>query len=142
MTKCKITKQGQNFLTIDTDYAVIAKCEWRTYDVWGNDKDGWDVNNTFSQGEIELKATLSLHNIPILPLVDGSKPQILPIFSISDGEIKRVLDIKGGFTTDGDDILITINRKSDDKPLAEIRVLGYYVIMINHYHKQYKEVIT
>jgi hypothetical protein len=130
MTKCKITKQGQNFLTIDTDYAVIAKCEWRTYDVWGNDKDGWDVNNTFSQGEIELKATLSLANVPLLPnkLEDiGNVINVIPIFSISDGEIRKVLGIRERFTTDGDDILITINRKRDNKPLAEIIVLDYHL---------------
>lgn len=34
-----------------------------TYDVWGNARDGYEVNDRYSHGEISIKCKLQVHNI-------------------------------------------------------------------------------
>lgn len=39
--------------------------ELRTYDVWGNDRDGYEVNNVFSAGTVELRIPQTRHNVGV-----------------------------------------------------------------------------
>ncbi len=78
-----------------------------TYDVWGNEKDGYEVNNTFSTGTtIELPT------------------------NASDKDIKRALRsyypniMNAKLKIEGDDTLICIDRDTQrcTRPLCELRV--------------------
>jgi hypothetical protein len=114
---------------IKTGHRAIAVCEWRTYDVLGNARDGFEVNDSYNQGEIEIPVELILHNVPSeLPSVGRTgrgNADILLSYEMADKDIRKALDIKCGFETDGDDVHIYINKRSNGKPMAEITILRY-----------------
>ena len=45
--------------------SVLTTWALRTYDVWGNARDGWDVNDVYDGGEIELRIPQTRHNIGV-----------------------------------------------------------------------------
>lgn len=121
---------------VKLDRKVIAVCEWATYDVWGNDEDGYSVNDVYRQGEIEIPGEVTIDNVPRFP---GAKDnyrdftgkgnsfscEMMISFSIPDDEIKKALGITCEFEVDGDDTVYYVNKASNCKPLAEIRILSW-----------------
>lgn len=112
---------------------VVAICSWRTHDVWGNARDGWEVNDSYSQGEIEIPCEVTISNVPRYP---GAKdnyrdypesesfnvPDLMISFTLSDRAIRKALDANCTLEIDGDDRMYYIDRKRDGKPLAELYV--------------------
>lgn len=45
--------------------SVPTTWQIRTYDVWGNARDGWEVNNTWGAGEIELRIPQTRYNVGV-----------------------------------------------------------------------------
>ncbi len=45
--------------------SIPTTWELRTYDVWGNARDGYDVNDVYSAGSIELRIPQTRHNIGV-----------------------------------------------------------------------------
>lgn len=43
--------------------SIATTWELRTYDVWGNASDGWQVNDTFSAGTVELRIPRTRYNV-------------------------------------------------------------------------------
>jgi hypothetical protein len=80
---------------------VAYKLEKRTYDVWGNARDGWEVNDSFASGTF-----------------DSDKP----VKDLTDPEIKEILGIHPNvkIDTDGDEMIVYVNRRRDGYPLGEI----------------------
>lgn len=44
---------------------LITMWSVRTYDVWGNARDGWNVNDSWSAGEVELRIPKTRYNIGV-----------------------------------------------------------------------------
>ena len=82
---------------IEGEDPIVDKYTLYTYDVWGNARDGFEVNNRYHRADdIEL---------PECP---------------SDKDIRKALGIKVAIETDGDDMTIYVNRASNGKPLCEL----------------------
>lgn len=45
--------------------SILTRWSLRTYDVWGNAKDGYEVNDTYSAGEVELRIPQTRYNIGV-----------------------------------------------------------------------------
>lgn len=92
--------------TIDTTWDVY------TYDVWGNRKDGFEVNDSFSRGEISLKLKPVKNNVGTWLEFTSAAP--------TDRQLQRVFNTKAKLRVDGDDTIVYVNRESDDYPLGEL----------------------
>lgn len=84
----------------------------RIYDVWGNAKDGWEVNNSFSAGEVTLRLAVEYHNVGTPQEFAGAYP--------TDRQIKKVFGVRCHIDTDGDDLHITVDRARDSYPIGEM----------------------
>lgn len=96
-----------------------VKTVWEiaTYDVWGNAEDGYDVNDVYRQGETEIDCKIELNN-PGTPFEFKSA-------SPSDSQIREVFGIKCSIETDGDDMVIYVNRSRDSYPIGELRCISH-----------------
>ena len=95
--------------TIDTTWTC-----W-TYDVWGNARDGYDVNDrSCFDREYHLTLTVETHNV--------GTPHEFTSASPTDQQIRDVFGIHR-FTkieTEGDDLNITVSRARDGYPIGEL----------------------
>ena len=99
--------------------AKTVRTTWdlRTYDVWGNAKDGYEVNDTFGAGSVELRLKVELCN--------AGTPQEFTSAYPSAGQVQRVLGTRAGLSLDGDDTCIYVNRERDSYPLAELHCTSH-----------------
>jgi hypothetical protein len=99
--------------TIETSW------ELRTYDVWGNARDGYDVNDSFVVNR----------NYPMtLDVVVNNKGTAQEFKSAypSDKQIRQALDLTGiKLSLDGDNTTIYINRERDGYPLGELSCVSH-----------------
>ena len=96
------------------------KTEWElaTYDVWGNARDGYDVNDVYRQGSETLVLTVNTYN--------QGTPQEFESASPTDRQIRRVFGLgKIQLDTDGDDLYIAVNRARDGYPIGEMRCVSH-----------------
>lgn len=78
-----------------------------TYDVWGNSKDGYDINNTFRTNIVlELKPNFSDKEL---------------IKQLNKHYFSRKHQARS-FLIDGDDQFITVNSAKDYYPICELRL--------------------
>jgi len=104
-----MTKQNSKRRVIKTVWEV------RTYDVWGNAKDGYEVNDLFIvHRAYELE-------IPVETANPGTK-QAFNYAYPTDKQIRQALDIKPKFRLDidGDDMHLYVNLARDGYPLGEM----------------------
>jgi hypothetical protein len=96
--------------------------EWQvsTYDVWGNARDGYEVNDVYRHGTIEIEIPIELNNADI---------PAHRFFSAhpTDKQIREALNIKSRvrLEIDGDDCYITVNSASTGYPLGELRLVSH-----------------
>ena len=92
--------------------------EIRTYDVWGNAEDGYEVNNVFSAGKVTLDVPVKVYN-------EGT-PQQFESPEITDDQIRQALGLRRNFPieTDGDDTIIYVNSERTGKPLGELFLIA------------------
>ena len=95
--------------------AGSIKTAWslRTYDVWGNSKDGYEVNDSYDAGEVELYIPVTRYNV--------GTPQEFKSASPSDRQIKRAFGVNCRISTDGNDMHITVDRERDGYPIGEMQ---------------------
>lgn len=99
---------------------IITYWQLFTYDVWGNEDDGFEVNDRFAyNGKCELELQVTHNNI--------FTPQAFLSASPTDKQIKKAFGIRGScdITTSGDDLNIYINRASDNYPLGEMSCISH-----------------
>ena len=93
--------------TIDTRW------ECWTYDVWGNAREGYNVNDRTCFGrDAELTLAVVVNN--------PGTPQAFESAAPTDRQIRRLFGLTVKFTTDGDDVSITIERERDGYPIGEM----------------------
>ncbi len=89
----------------------------RTYDVWGNAKDGYEVNDSYSAGELEIRIPRTRYNV-------GTPQEFISAFP-SDRQIKRAFSVTCRIETDGDDLTVYVNRKRDGYPIGEMHCTSH-----------------
>ena len=92
--------------------------ELRSYDVWGNAKDGYDVNDSFPQGSVDIRLDVQFNNA-------GTEHEFISA-SPSDSQIRRAMGL-GRYRIDtlGDDLTIYVNRARDGYPLGEMHCTSH-----------------
>lgn len=84
-----------------------------TYDVWGNARDGYDVNDRCCiDRECELALTVETHNA-------GTEREFKSAFP-SDKQIRRAFGVRCRIETDGDAENIYVHRERDRYPIGEL----------------------
>ena len=97
---------------------VETAWELRTYDVWGNAKDGYVVNDTRRVGEVTIRCTVERNN--------ADTPQEFLSAYPSDSQIRRALNLRRvRLELDGDDSTIYVNRAKDGYPLGEMHCTSH-----------------
>ena len=92
---------------------VTTTWEVSTYDVWGNARDGFDVNDRYRHGEITLRLKIQLNNVGTANEFESAYP--------SDSQIRQALGLgRYRIDTDGDDLSIYVNRTSNGYPEGEL----------------------
>lgn len=97
--------------TVNTIWEII------TYDVWGNARDGFEVNDCYRQGETTIECTVERNN--------PGTPQEFESASPTDSQIREVFGLKCSIETDGDDMVIYVNRAKDNYPIGELRCISH-----------------
>jgi hypothetical protein len=97
-----------------TTKRTTIKTIWnmRTYDVWGNAKDGYDVNDSYSHGNVTLYLTPETHNV--------GTPQEFTSAYPSDKQLRSVFGVRCQIECDGDDQTIYVKRARDWYPIGEL----------------------
>lgn len=88
--------------------------ELRTYDVWGNPKDGFEVNDCcVIDRRFELRLSVTVYNVGSDQEFRGASP--------SDAQIRRAFGLTNiQLETDGDDLTVYVNRARDGYPIGEM----------------------
>ena len=98
---------------------LITTWQLVTYDVWGNARDGWEVNQAFQSGEYELEASLELHN-------NGRYGSEFIAATVSDHELRKKLGLRRFIDSGmGDDVTLYIEDSRNSKPLCELRCTSH-----------------
>lgn len=84
----------------------------RTYDVWGNARDGYEVNDNYDAGEVELRIPQTRYNV-------GRASEFIGAFP-SDRQIKRAFGVNCRISIDGDDLTVYVEREKDGYPIGEM----------------------
>lgn len=93
---------------------IASTWELRSYDVWGNARDGFEVNDShvFAR-DVPLRLTVETFNPGTPHEFQGATP--------SDAQIRRLFDCaRVKLDTDGDDVHIYITRRRDGFPIGEM----------------------
>ena len=99
--------------TIETSW------ELRTYDVWGNSKDGYDVNDSFV---VDRNYSMTL----AVTVNNQGTPQEFLSASPSNRQIRKALDLRSiQLDLDGDDLIIYVNRASNGYPCGELHCVSH-----------------
>lgn len=94
--------------------------EVRTYDVWGNEKDGYDVNDSFVvDAELELEIPVTVYNVGTPSEFESATP--------TDRQLRQALDVKPRvkLSVDGDDINIYVHHESTNYPFGELYCVSH-----------------
>lgn len=83
-----------------------------TYDVWGNKKDGYEVNDRYKCGTVEIRCKIKTYN--------PGTPQAFQAASPSDFQLRQIFGVHCHLDTDGDDLSIYVKRASDWYPIGEL----------------------
>lgn len=89
----------------------------RTYDVWGNPEYGYEVNDVYSAGEVELRIPQTRYNI-------GTPQEFIGAFP-TDRQIKLAFGVNCRIDVDGDDVTVYVNRQRDGYPIGEMHCTSH-----------------
>jgi hypothetical protein len=101
---------------------IIISTVWQivNYDVWGNSKDGYEVNQIFYSGNVEMPVKLEVYN----PGIEGEFYDGSP----NDTQIRKALGITPRvriYDPYCNERVIYANHVSTDYPLGELRLVSH-----------------
>lgn len=96
---------------------VTTTWECKTYEVWGNEEDGWEVNDISSTWKEEIDLSRISYNAGTDRQFYGAHP--------TDEQIKNAFGIDGDIETDGDDLNIYVNDADDGYPIGEMHCTSH-----------------
>lgn len=88
-----------------------------TYDVWGNKRDGYEVNDRSGHSEVEIRCRIQTHN--------PGTPQEFQSTYPSDYALRRIFGTSAWLEVSGDDLTIYVQRASDGYPLGELHCTSH-----------------
>jgi hypothetical protein len=94
--------------------------EIRDYDVWGNENDGYEVNDSFViDHDYHLSLTVNAYNEGTAMAFEGAYP--------TDRQIRKALGIKPRvkIDTEGDDVTIYVNLVKNGYPIGEMHCTSH-----------------
>ena len=97
--------------------SIRTTWELSTYDVWGNSRDGYEVNDRYGHGEVEVFAPQTVYNVGMAGEFVGA--------SLTDRQIKRLFGVNCRISTDGDDLTIYVERERDGYPIGELQCTSH-----------------
>ena len=99
-------------MTIKTQWEI-----WK-YDVVGNERDGFDVNETYRGHTVDLELEVKTYN-------QGTPGEFLSA-SPTDKQIREALRLRRvQLDTDGDDLVVYINHRPTGMPLGEMHCVSH-----------------
>jgi hypothetical protein len=86
-----------------------------TYDVWGNARDGFDVNYVYPQGTVEIRCKLKVYN--------AGTPEEFASWGPTDRQLSRACGFRGVQWDSADDPEYTISCENprNGRPIGEVR---------------------
>lgn len=97
---------------------ILTTWEVATYDVWGNERDGFEVNDVYRHGEVELHIPVSTFN--------AGTPHEFQSASPTDKQLRQALDLRRvQIETEGDDLIIYVRATRTDYPCGELRCTSH-----------------
>ena len=104
-------------ITIKVPKVKVRRYRICTYDVWGNAKDGWEVNNVFrGDTTVDIRCRLQTFN-------EGT-PNEFHTWDATDRQLNRALGIRGAeWESDGADST-HYAESARGKPLGELEYVG------------------
>jgi hypothetical protein len=90
-----------------------------TYDVWGNARDGFDVNDRRSQGTVEIRCKVEVCN-------EGTDREFAS-WSPSDRQLSRACGFRGvswDMSSDPDDT-VSCEVSRNGRPVGEVEFIGW-----------------
>jgi len=98
---------------IDTTWHKI------TYDVWGNEKEGFEVNQSYHSGDADIRLRVEIANV--------GTPQAFASAYPTDKQLRDALDIKPRFQIDkeGDSETIYVYHRSSRYPYGELQLTSH-----------------
>lgn len=99
--------------------SINTTWEVRLYEVWGNKKDGFEVNDSFVvERAKELRLTKVYNNQGTSRAFTSAYP--------SDRQIRKIFNInRKKLSLDGDDITIYVNLEKDGYPIGEMHCISH-----------------
>jgi hypothetical protein len=101
------------FKTVKTNRRVLRRFEVRTYDVWGNARDGFEVNAAYRHGIIEVRGRVVRHN--------AGTPHEFETIEVTDRQLNRALGCRG-VSWGGDDQRL-FGELKNGKPIGELNLI-------------------
>ena len=85
-----------------------------SYDVWGNAEDGYEVNNVFRGGEVDIELEVKTHN--------PGTPHQFKSAGLTDDDIRGALEMRptAQIETDGDDVQCYVTLSRNGYPVGEL----------------------
>jgi hypothetical protein len=106
----------------NTKPAGCLRTTWRTasYDVWGNEKDGYEVNDVYRGLDAVIYAPITRYNVGTAHEFRAAYP--------NDKQIREALGIRPRVRLDieGDDLTIYVNRARDGYPIGELTCISHH----------------
>lgn len=104
---------------MSTKRTIKTVWEFATYDVWGNAKDGYQVNDTYrSSRELEIRAQVKVNN--------EGKPGQFESAHLTDYQIRQVFGCgRVRLDVQGDDLTYYVNRERDGYPIGELHCVSH-----------------
>ena len=97
---------------------VLTHWEKWTYDVWGNRKDGYEVNDRYCLSrDYVIRLKIRVNN-------PGTAQEFISAYP-TDYQIKKAFGVSCAIDTDGDDIVIDVKRESDWYPIGEMHCISH-----------------
>lgn len=102
----------------ETKTRIKTVWEIWTYDVWGNARDGFEVNDRSRIGKTELFLDVEINN-------PGTPHEFNSAFP-SNAQIRRAFGLRPyRLDVDGDDVTVYVNRERDGYPIGEMYCVSH-----------------
>lgn len=95
---------------------VMTTWEIIRYEVWGNEEDGFEVNDAHRVGKVDVELDIQTHNV-------GTSREFQSA-AMTDEQVKEALGLDCDIETSGDDLLYTVD-DADGRPIGELRCISH-----------------
>ena len=91
--------------------------EFCTYDVWGNETDGYEVNDVYRGAEININCPVTLYN--------AGTPHEFSSATPGDRQLRRIFRWPAPIEVDGDDVTLYVTDSKTGYPIGELHCTSH-----------------